>query len=400
MKRYALTSAILLLGAAPSFADTDVASYLNAELAAKKIMVNKVRTERKEWVECHFEGPNGRPHRECNRYWKDVNVDYTDQARVTNVAILNIQPLKWEEAQIKTLPATANIQRLTYSNCGDDPFSTSVTLQVKGTHANSVSKTHSLSTKSGLELRNTFKAGNGIFGGETSIGISLDVTTSDSTTNAEQFSSEETRTWAATINPAPGHSGYLQLLAIQQSIEVPFSTTIIVDADLEGNSSGLSKASQVLSEAERTMPFDGVVKATQLSDSYAGNYKPDVPLKCDDPQYKGKQVMTKTDTTAPLDSLDKVYAANFGTLQKTYEAMTTLKTAAASHDAYPEGISGQIVYSTDITVGDAKCGFDPRGQPKLALHTAEFGNYYKFENGVMLAQWDEWLDNFKACLPD
>ena len=88
-------------------------------------------------------------------------------------------------------------------------------------------------------------------------------------------------TWQATINVAPGHAGYLQLLAIQQSIEVPFSTTIVVDATMEGNVSGFSKVSQLLSQEERTMPFDGTVKASQLSDSFAGNFKPDVPFKCD-----------------------------------------------------------------------------------------------------------------------
>jgi hypothetical protein len=393
----ALSSLIFSFYALPSSAETDVIGYLNAELAAKNLLVNKNRTVEYRGVECHFVGPNGRPHRECNEVTKTRVERYTDLARVASVDIISVQPIKWDDAQIKTIPATALIQRLSYANCGQDPYSTNESLQVKGVHSNSVSKTHSLSIKTSVGLKNTIKAGNGLFGGQTEISVGIDVTTSDSTTNSEQFSNEETRTWGVSISPQPGHAGFLQILAIQQSIEVPFSTTIIVDANLEANASGISRASQLLNETERTLPFEGSVKATQLSDAYTGNYRPDSEFNCDDPTYKGNDfVAERTDLTVPLSSMGKDYAAAYTTFQKAYEASLA---AATMHTATPtDEPTGQAIFSSDVVVSDPKCGFDNNGQPKLAVHRSELGQYTKFDKGVLQHVWDEWSDDFKSCV--
>jgi hypothetical protein len=398
----AISLLIFCFYALPSNAETDVISYINAELAAKNVLVNKNRTVEYTHVECYFVGLNGRPHRECNEVTSTRVEKYTDLARITSVNIISIQPIKWDNAQIKTIPATALIQRLSYANCGQDPYSTNETLQVKGAHSNSVSKTHSLSIKTSVGLKNSFSAGNGLFGGQTEISVGIDVTTSDSTTNSEQFSNEETRTWGVSISPQPGHAGFLQILAIQQSIEVPFSTTIVVDGNMEPNASGVSKVSQLLNETERTLPFDGSVKATQLSDAYTGNFRPDTELNCEDPTYKGRDfVSDKANLTVPLSSLGKEYAAAYTTFQKAYEAnIAAVVALPATHTAVPttDEPTGQAIYSSEVVVSDPKCGFDNYGQPKLAIHLSELGQYTKFEKGVLQHAWDEWSDQFKSCV--
>ncbi len=400
MRHSAIRSAILFglsVVGTNAHADTDVQSLLNAKLASKNIIVKKSREVDVERHECHFEGPNGRPHRECNSWTERTTQVYPDQARVAGLQVLTVAPVKWDEAKLTALPATALIQRLTYENCGQDAFSTGYTLSVKGVRSNSVSKTHSVSVKTGIGLKNTFKAGNGLFGGETSIDVSLDVTTSDSTTTSEQTSNEETRTWPTTISVAPGHAGYLQLLAIQQSIEVPFATTIVVDADMEPNISGITKVSQLLSEEERTVPFDGSVKASQLSDSFAGNFKPDVPFSCDDPGSKGKMVgPTVVNYSVPLSALDSKEAKQFDTVAAVYEAMQN-KNAAHTVAVSDERIQPQSVFATEVLEADARCGFGPDGQAKLAIYKADLTHYFSMDSGKVQKQFDEFYDQFEKC---
>ncbi len=333
---------------------------------------------------------------ECQTFTEHYTQSYVDQARVSAVQIQSIAPIQWQEAQLKALPATALIQRLTYQNCGEDPFSTTYTLAVKGVHSNSVAKTHSVSVKSGIELKNTFKAGNGLLGGQTEVGVSLDITTSDSTTNTEQFSNEEDRTWAATINVAVGHAGYLQLLAIQQSIEVPFSTTIVVDATREGNVSGFSTVSQLLNLAERTLPFDGTVKASQLSDSFAGNFKPDVPFKCDAAS-KGRVLgPIVTNYSLPLSSLSD--PKQFGKPKAVHEAMQVMLKSLSEPKLSDEQVQPQSpVATTEVLALDPRCGFDDAGMPKIAIHSVEIGSYLKVEGGSATQQFDEFYEKFSRC---
>jgi hypothetical protein len=376
-------------------ADTDVVGTLNAALAAKGVMVTRTREKTREVVRCWFEGLDGRPHRECQTFSEPYTESFVDNARVAAVQIQTIAPIQWQEAQLKSLPATALIQRLTYQNCGADTFSTSYTLGVKGVHSNSVAKTHSVSIKTGLSLKETFKADAGLFGGTTEIGVSLEITTSDSTTSTEQTSNEEDRSWVVSISPAPGHAGYLQLLAIQQTVAVPFSTTLVVDADMESNISGFSKVSQLLSVAERTLPFDGTVTASQLSDSFVGNFKPDVPFKCDAASKNPSVTAVKANYSFPLAALPDQFRKHFGKRKTFHEAM---KIQASEPKLSDEQVQEQSpVVSTEVLALDPRCGFDDNGQPKISIHSVEIGNYLKVENGAAIKQFDEFFDKFNRC---
>jgi hypothetical protein len=200
-----------------------------------------------------------------------------------------------------TLPTNALIQRVDYVNCGEDPYSTGYTLQVTGTNESSVSKQHTVSLTSGVSVDNSFKVSSGIFGGSNDIKVSFSMTLSDQTTNTETHSTTVQQTWPANLTVGVGHAGHLDLLALQQTIQIPFSATVIVDGDLEDNISGLTKASQVLSEADRTLPFSGTITATGLSGAYTGNFATDIDYKNAD--VTNKTVLTPGNTTTPASLL-------------------------------------------------------------------------------------------------
>lgn len=164
---------------------------------------------------------------------------------------------------------------------------------------------------------------------------------------------------------------------------------------MQPNVSGFSKVSQLLSEAERTLPFDGVVTATQLSDSYAGNFKPDVPVSCG--ATKKGRFLSETKTLAvPLSSLGP--SQQFSTLQKFFE--TTQGKAPASVAASPEGTTHEALVSGEVLAGDARCGFDRNGTAKAAIFSSELDHYASFEQGKLMAQWDEFSDKFRNCKSD
>lgn len=387
----ALGTLLLWPGSAQS--ETNVIAFLNNSLAAKGIQVKRTRDRVRERTKCSMTGVNGKPHRECYTYEEHYQETYVDQARVKTAELLSIAPITWDKAKITTLPATALIQRLTYFNCLDDPFTTSYTLSVTGSRSNSISKTHSVSLKVGTSLRQSFGVSNGVMGGQTQVTVSLDVTTSDSTTSTEQFSNAETRQWMVSITPKPGNAGYLQLLAVQQSIVIPFSTTLVVDATMEPNISGFSKASQLLTENERTLPFDGSVAATQLSDSYVGGFPPEKKLNCKKPEFKGKQDATVVNLTIPLDDLKAEYAKTFMSMKRAYDG----RKEPAADEKHADGIEHQYLSSSSVSTADAECGLDKDGNPKLANHTLELAHFTSWESSILMSEWDELVDTFDRC---
>ena len=382
----------VVLAARPALAETNVIAFLNTALANKHIMLNRTRSVQQNKLVCTTSG-DGHPHRDCQTITITVQQPYIDQARVVSQTAQVTEPLKFDTQNFETLPASALIQRVDYANCGQDNFNTSYTLTITGTKSTSVSKTHSLSVGVGMSSTGTFQASNGVFGGSSSMTVHLNVATSDSTTNSEGHSESEGRTWVTSINVAPGHAGYLKLLVLQQTIRVPFSAVVVVDGALEDNTSGYTQASQFLSEAERTVPFTGEVVSSGLSNSFTGNYAPDTPFNCADPKNAGQVVVTPTNQTIPVSALTKSFVGGFMTLQ----AATNKRQLAGATIGPADGVSYQVVSSSEVEVMDPACGFNDIGAPNGAIHLSETRHYTNYANGVLVAEWDETSDTFLRC---
>ena len=391
-------------------ADTDVIAFLNSALAQKHIMVNRIRTVSQPKTVCYMtSAPH--PHRDCAVTTENVNQTYPDQARARSQILTSIGPLKFDNAKAINLPATAKIQRITYDNCGEDPFTTGYTLTVTGTSGHSVTKSQSLSFTTGVSVSNQVSASIDGFGGSTSMNMNFSMTLSDTTTHTETETSSESRVWPISITVAQGHAGYLELLVFQQTIQVPFSSMVVVDGDLEDNSSGYTKASQLLNENERTLPFSGTITSTGLSNSFTGEFKPDVPLSCDDPSLKGKSTSNPASFTFPASSIPATFAKNFGGLKEnlTNRLAEIIKIPAAVGNPTAlqngpsmgpaDGTSYQVMSSTEVTIMDPACGFNDIGVPNAAVHKSEARHYSTFSNGALVSQWDETVDSFLRCSP-
>ena len=376
-----------------SFADTDIVGFINSTLAGKKITLNRNRQMTGTKLVCTTVA-DGRPHKDCQSFQYTYTQTYQDLARVVNQHVLSISALQFDQTKQTQLPATALIQRENYVNCGEDTFSPNFGLSVTGTEGHSVAKTQGISTTAGVQVNQTFTAGNGLFGGSTGITASFSMTLSNSTTNTETSQTAIARSFGGTINAAIGHAGYAQIAAIQQEIEVPFSATVVVDGEMEDNISGYSKASQLLNLQERTLPFTGTLSASGLSDAFVGLYKPDEPFNCDDPRVKGLQtIYPAVNRQIPLSSITSEFVKEFGTMQQAF-AKAAVQAATQPND----GTSYTVVGSTEVRIADPVCGFDNQGHPNDAIHTVEERLYATHLNGVLHGTWGETSENFSRCI--
>ena len=159
----------------PGYADTDIINFINAALAKKNIMLQRNWQVTSEKIVCTVVG-DGRPHEDCQTIQYTYTQTYQDIARVISQQVLSVSQLQFDQTNITQLPAIAFIERLNYANCGSDQFNPSFNLSVTGTEGHSVAKTQSVSTTAGIQVNQTFTAGNGLFGGSTAITTSFSMT--------------------------------------------------------------------------------------------------------------------------------------------------------------------------------------------------------------------------------
>jgi hypothetical protein len=384
------------IGSEPSYADTDIPQFLDAALAKKNILVNRTRQVTGQKLSCSLVA-DGRPHKDCQTIEYTYTQTYQDNARVKSGQVINISQLRFDPARLTQLPGTVLVDRLNYINCGEDQFNPAFNLSVTGTESHSVSKTQTVSSTVGVQVDQTFTAGNGLFGGSTSIQVNFSMTLSNSTTNQETSSTATTQGYSGTILAAVGHAGYAQLAAVQQGIEVPFSATVTVDGDMEDNISGYNKVSQLLAVQERTLPFSGTLTAGGLSDAFTGLFKPDEPFNCSDPKYKGQQTATYKKFQVPLTAMSGDLAKDFGTIKETFAKRPSQTTPQQlDNDA---ATTSTTIESTEVYVRDPACGFDDVGHPKTAIHLVELKHYTTHVDGTLHQEWDEPTEKFVKCSP-
>jgi hypothetical protein len=123
-----------------------------------------------------------------------------------------------------------------------------------------------------------------IYGFTASNSFSETITLSLSTANAETSSTTETAQASATVSQlTKGQAGSEELVMYQASADVPIHATVVVDGNLVDNTNGYKRASDLLTEAERTMPFDGVIHLTGASDGQVTNLDAAPDFKCSTP---------------------------------------------------------------------------------------------------------------------
>ena len=147
--------------------------------------------------------------------------------------------------------------------------------------------------------------------GSLSTSFNMSRTVSLSTTVTETDSQTVTRSLNSSMIVGPKKHGRIELLAFETTVEIPFKANVVIDGNVDANKSGISKASQLLSVSERTVPFSGVLRITNVSAGQTNTFDLAGVPNCSGQDQPIKTVRSQT-TLAP-GSIDKTFLASLPT---------------------------------------------------------------------------------------
>ncbi|TPN38679.1 hypothetical protein FKO01_04955 [Mesorhizobium sp. B2-3-3] len=386
------------LWSAAAHANTDATRFLNGLLSEKK-NIKRHRTVQVEIEECHTYRNPGDPSqsdRECSTNTESRSQNFAAKPKAISSFVVDVRNLQFHQDSVVALPSTPILSHQFYRNCADDTVvSGTVSLSVSGTEGYSVTKSKSVgTTMSGSVTMHAQLAPLGVGGGgSTTFSMSRSVSLSDSET--ENHSEATTRTQTYTVSIPKKSIGTFSMLAYQTTIDLPFSATVIVDGKLEANDSKVKNASDLLTEAERSMPFEGIVRMTNVSEGvFQTDRLPGNP-QCDD---NDTRLTTRSEEflLPPGSELNGAFR-----LPQDFYAMLQLVPSINSPDeptiGSAEGVHYQVMASYPVQQPDPQCGFNDLGVPKSATYRTELRNYTNYVAGKLIASWSETVSAFEQC---
>jgi hypothetical protein len=386
-KLIALASIFAVVGVKCVYAgEVDAANFLNTKLATKPtISYQRTVTRQRQLCEQFCPGPTiGRggemspPCRQaCRQEDYNETQNYLDEPRVTSTEVVEVRDLVFDTAKLTSLPEQAKLSTQEYQNCADVNLSISTSMSVSGSHSFTFSKSNGVTTTVGASINASFKMP---FGGlSTTLSASRSLSTSSST--SESFNETVSRSLSATISASPHKQGKVELLAFETTVQIPFSATIVIDGTLAQNQSGLTKASQLLNEGDRTLPFSGTLSLTDVSEGVTRTVdipgapackNPNLPLVTNTNSFtfpaKGltaKQLSTyrkvRGQTQKPLNLVLKTLSAKTGAAE--------VVSSEGPGIGAPDGTIFTVLYTTETIRPEPICGFNDVGFPKNAKYS-------------------------------
>lgn len=381
--------------------------FLNGKLASKPPIsyertVTKTRQNCREV--CHFHRDLESCHEQCTPENITEVQAYIDQARVASTEVVEVKDLVFDKAKVVALPEKALLATQEYQNCADATLTSSVSLSVSGSHGYTFTKSDSVSLTIGGSVGMSFSSSYGSL--STSLNVSRAVSTSSST--AESFSETVSRSHSASVSVAPRKQGKIELLAYETTIEVPYSATIVIDGSLIGNKSGLAKASQLLNVSERTLPFRGVLRITDVSQGLVRTTSvPGAPACTGDAAgVLKKEIRSTSFPAAGLSAADLKTFRKPGPQPAPVFTLKPLGSVPGLSGVFadegpsigpPDGVTYQILYTTELIKPWPVCGFNDIGFPNNAHYTVEAREYTMYSRGVVVSRWQESVETFRNC---
>lgn len=393
--------------------EQNATTFLNNALSSKPA-VQRQRTEVVRKKKCTpFRIPskgNGGTHVDCRDVDETVVVTFPDTPRVVDSIVLEVRNLRIDQGRMSGLPAEPRVYRAFYKNCADSAtVSTSLTLSVTGTQGHTVTKTRGVSTTKGASTTFTgsYSYAGASAGNSTTFNISRTVSLSSSESESDSKSETRSQTW--TVSVPPKKMGFVEMLAYQTTVDIPFSAQLIVDGSLEPNISGVRKATDLLKEDERILPFEGVLRLTNVSESqFRTENLPGSP-SCDSAE-AGNLLMEGQAHNLPSSSrvagrfrAAEIFADAFGPARefRTTAAAPSLDPNAAgprvSEIGPADGVSYEVIYVQPVMRSAPECGFNDLGIPKMANYNSEARRYRHHLNGTLINQWEETVFTFVSC---
>ena len=420
-KRMMLSILVVPACSLPALAqDINAAEHLNAGLGQKpNIMYDVVREVREsncrdlsqlspqdlaQWMQGGEGGGREGGEHGCGFRMRKVHSAESSKAKVVSTQVAEIKELKFDLPKRRDLPSKALVAYQTFRNCANVQMTNTVSLSVTGTKGYQLTKGRTVGTTVGASgtLNATIPS---IGSASSTASVSRTVTVQRSET--ESSSESITRALNTTISVQPKTAGRLSLLAYESVVELPFSALVVVDGALAQNASGYNKASELLSVEERTLPFSGVLKLQDVSESLVETH-PLVEVACATSDV-GSLVTSESTFEAPAAALsDK--GASFVPIQRAFGSpkgkvvapfdlgkLATRMTEGPVIGPLPDGVSYEIVFTTDAARPEPRCGFNDIGVANTALFTVEQRQYTLRVGGLVASRWMETVESFKQC---
>jgi len=379
--------------------ERSAADFLN-EALAKKPLITVSTTVWKARQKCRRlpKSADGGVACEEEKY-QETSTSQTP-ASVTSTTVVKVNNLKFDTAKIVSLPGRAMVDFKEYSNCDDVQLTTSVTVGVSGTRSWSVSKTEGVSTTTGGSATLTGSAQYG----SASVSLNYSHTINTSTTESESFSEAASRTATDSVSVGPKKVGRFSIIAYQMAMDIPFSGEVIVDGPIRENTSGIQRASDLLSERERTMPLRGVLHSTDVSAAKVKTESlPFAPECQSDKRSDAALVMNEHRFDAPDKAVSARFLTGFVAQGKIARDSKNIVSSAMSNVAaqigQPDGTSYEILYSTETVHPDPRCGINDLGIANLAIFNVEHRIYRTYVNGKEVAVWASDNEVYRKCAP-
>ena len=373
--------------------DQSVEDFLNKALA-KKPAVQKRIQRREIYSDCHMVHRGGEWYDSCvdRVHYVDEIISIVATVASADVVVVKENQLKVNEAE--ALPRNARVSTESFKNCSDGITLThTVALTVSATKSWSVEKSHSLTTSSGASV--TLGGNIEFFNGSATVHWETALSVSERQT--ESFSTTETRSTTDTLLIPPRRAGDYYLIVYEQPLKIPFSATIIVDGALNENISGVSKASDMLSEAERTMLFDGFL---HIQDASHGEMKidwVDIKVACGD-EINDVLHLIRREFTVPADWLSGNFLQDFAVPKAMLRDKKGHLKVTDEIGAPTDGRHFFVEYEVDEIRSDmGHCGFNDLGFPNVATWHVQHGTWREYLGGQQVSSAPGTIENFVAC---
>lgn len=380
--------------------DISATEHLNSMLAGKPAVRVRVQRHRTAY-DCQWRRAAGDWTEVC---WpKDEVFDeiVSLPASVTSSLIVEVKKMAAHKERVKSFPIMARVRSEIIKNCSDSiTFQKTMSLSVQFTKGWSVQKTAGVSTTAGGTLTVSaevpfLKAAGGTF--------NFSQTVSSSSQSSESYSHLETRSSSELISVKPQSAGEYYLIAYEETLEVPFSAEIVVDGPLATNESGFSMASDLLSEQERTLPFDGSLTISDASRGETSIRYLDWKVVCADTQGEHVARLSR-EFVVPESALDASFKSRFSEpsiqLRENGINLGSRRPTAAPDEIGPppDGKLFETLYSIEEQRMDpGQCGFNDLGVPNAGIYKVDYGTWHEYLGGREVATYAGKQETFMRC---
>jgi hypothetical protein len=234
------------------------------------------------------------------------------------------------------------------------------------------------------------------------IGLSWNQGISTSTGIGEQESSSVVRNVNDSVTVAPRHAVNFEAIVYESSVKIPFTAKAVMDGALPPNSNGLEKASDLLTEQERTLDIAGTISVTGVTEAFVrtedlgaaalgacqGNSQVEIndSKELYSPSAALVSKFVKSNSSQPTKQVRKKYFRTF----------MTAAPASLNDDTIgvPDGKHCEILSTTEAYMPTAACGFNDAGALIQGIFKVEQLMCRTYANGQLISQVPETQETF------